>query len=181
MIITCEACNTSFNLDDKMLKATGSKVRCSVCSNVFTAFPQQAPAPESPAEEVETDAAPETKPGPEPDLAAASALASAIPDTPAAADTPDGHTPETGIIDEDADALFADTARRDDVPGLTTLRHARIPADRADEYRRRLLDLALEFVDEPRDGDVEFGLYLALYPTTRSVGPTATMSEEDRP
>ena len=74
----------------------------------------------------------------------------------------------------------ADTARRD-VPGLTTLRHARIPADRADEYRRRLLDLALEFVDEPRDGDVEFGLYLALYPTTRSVGPTATMSEEDRP
>jgi pilus assembly protein FimV len=35
MIITCEACNTSFNLDDKMLKATGSKVRCSVCSRVF--------------------------------------------------------------------------------------------------------------------------------------------------
>ena len=121
MIITCEACNTSFNLDDKMLKATGSKVRCSVCSNVFTAFPQQAPAPESPAEEVETDAAPETKPGPEPDLAAASALASAIPDTPAAADTPDGHTPETGIIDEDADALFAEGTdldfALDDEPG----------------------------------------------------------------
>ena len=46
MIITCEACNTSFNLDDKMLKPTGSKVRCSVCANVFTAFPQQEPAPE---------------------------------------------------------------------------------------------------------------------------------------
>ena len=121
MIITCEACNTSFNLDDKMLKATGSKVRCSVCSKVFTAFPQQAPAPESPAEEVETDAAPETKPGPEPDLAAASALASAIPDTPAAADAPDGHTPETGIIDEDADALFAEGTdldfALDDEPG----------------------------------------------------------------
>lgn len=75
----------------------------------------------------------------------------------------------------------ADTTRRDDLPGLTTLRHARIPAERADEYRRRLLDLALEFVDEPRDGDVEFGLYLALYPTTRPAGPAAKMSEEDRP
>ena len=101
MIITCEACNTSFNLDDKMLKATGSKVRCSVCANVFTAFPQQAPAPGPPAEEVETDAAPETKPGPEPDLAAASALASAEPDTPAAADTGDAHTPETEVLAED--------------------------------------------------------------------------------
>ena len=108
MIITCEACNTSFNLDDKMLKATGSKVRCSVCANVFTAFPQQAPAPEPPAEAVEPDAAPETQPGPEPDLAAASALASAKPDTPAAADTADGHTPETEVLAEDAGALFAE-------------------------------------------------------------------------
>jgi len=58
--------------------------------------------------------------------------------------------------------------RRDDVPGLTTLRHARIPFERVDEYRRRLLDLALEFIDEPRSGDVEFGMFLALYPTTRS-------------
>jgi predicted Zn finger-like uncharacterized protein len=41
MIITCEACSTSFNLDDKMIKPTGSKVRCSVCATVFTAFPQQ--------------------------------------------------------------------------------------------------------------------------------------------
>jgi pilus assembly protein FimV len=44
MIITCEACNTSFDLDAKMLKPTGSKVRCSVCANVFTAFPPQEPA-----------------------------------------------------------------------------------------------------------------------------------------
>ncbi len=49
--------------------------------------------------------------------------------------------------------------------GLVTLRHARIPAERAAEYRDRLLALALEFVDEPREGDVEYGMYLALYPT----------------
>jgi len=102
MIITCEACNTSFNLDDKMLKATGSKVRCSVCSNVFTAFPQQAPAPELPAEADETDAAPETKPSSEPDL-----VASSRPDTPAAADAADVHTPETDILAEDTDLDFA--------------------------------------------------------------------------
>ena len=70
---------------------------------------------------------------------------------------------------------------RDDVPGFTTLRHARIPFDRADEYRRRLDELALEFVDEPRDGDVEFGLYLALYPTTRPLRTPARPAPEDRP
>lgn len=60
MIITCEACNTSFNLDNKMLKPTGSKVRCSVCANVFTAFPQQEPTPEPVAEPPEPELAPET-------------------------------------------------------------------------------------------------------------------------
>jgi predicted Zn finger-like uncharacterized protein len=93
MIITCEACNTSFNLDDKMLKATGSKVRCSVCSKVFTAFPQQAPTPEPPAEYVAPDAAPETQAG---------------LDTPDAADTVDSHTPETDVLDEDPGAFFAE-------------------------------------------------------------------------
>lgn len=50
---------------------------------------------------------------------------------------------------------------------MTTYRRARIPADRAAEYARRLSELTLEFVDEPRDGDVEFGLYVALFPTNR--------------
>ena len=108
MIITCEACNTSFNLDDKMLKATGSKVRCSVCSKVFTAFPQQAPTPEPPAEFVKPDAAPETQAGLEPGLVAASARASAELDTPAAADIVDSHTPETDVLDEDPGAFFAE-------------------------------------------------------------------------
>jgi DNA-binding transcriptional ArsR family regulator len=71
--------------------------------------------------------------------------------------------------------------RRDDVPGLTTIRHARIPFDRAEEYRRQLLALALEFIDEPRDGDVVFGMYLALYPTTRPTGAAAETPAEDGP
>ena len=113
MIITCKACDTSFNLDDKMLKPTGSKVRCSVCTNVFTAFPPQAPVPEPSVESVEPDTAPEAEAGLVPDLAAAAALASAEPDTPAAANTVDAHTPETDVLEEDAGALFAEGADLD--------------------------------------------------------------------
>lgn len=60
-------------------------------------------------------------------------------------------------------------------PVFTTYRRARIPADRAAEYAERLLALTLEFVDERRDGDVEFGLYVSLFPTNRTVSsPPAT-------
>jgi len=47
MIITCKACNASFNLNESLLKPEGSKVRCSKCKEVFIAYP---PAP---PEEVE--------------------------------------------------------------------------------------------------------------------------------
>lgn len=39
MIITCKNCNTSFNLRDELIKATGSKVKCSKCNNIFQVFP----------------------------------------------------------------------------------------------------------------------------------------------
>jgi DNA-binding transcriptional ArsR family regulator len=52
--------------------------------------------------------------------------------------------------------------------GGSTLRHARIPHERVAEYVRRLDELALEFIDEPRGGDVEFGLYYTVYPTNRT-------------
>ena len=44
MIITCEKCSTRFNLDESILKPGGSKVRCSLCKQIFTVFPQ-IPAP----------------------------------------------------------------------------------------------------------------------------------------
>jgi len=43
MIITCAQCDTAFNLDDHLVKATGSKVRCSKCQSIFVAYPE-APA-----------------------------------------------------------------------------------------------------------------------------------------
>ncbi len=42
MIITCKACNASFNLNESLLKPEGSKVRCSKCKEIFMAYP---PAP----------------------------------------------------------------------------------------------------------------------------------------
>lgn len=39
MRITCESCTTTFNLDERLLKPAGSKVRCSNCRHVFLAFP----------------------------------------------------------------------------------------------------------------------------------------------
>ena len=57
MIITCDTCSTKFNLDETRIKPTGSKVRCSVCRNLFTAFP-----PES-TERDETETS-EEKPAP---------------------------------------------------------------------------------------------------------------------
>lgn len=39
MIITCEKCYAKFNLDENLLKQTGSKVRCSKCQNIFLTYP----------------------------------------------------------------------------------------------------------------------------------------------
>ncbi len=59
MIIECEKCHVKYNLDENLLKETGSKVRCSRCKHVFTAFPperelqiEEAPAEELAAEEI---------------------------------------------------------------------------------------------------------------------------------
>jgi pilus assembly protein FimV len=69
MIITCQKCNSSFNLDESLLKPTGSKVRCSKCHKVFTAYPQTPPEePETLAEILsDIDDVPVTKDVPDPD------------------------------------------------------------------------------------------------------------------
>ncbi len=39
MIIACEKCGSKFKLDESLLTDEGSKVRCSLCKHVFTAYP----------------------------------------------------------------------------------------------------------------------------------------------
>lgn len=51
MIIQCEKCRTKFNFDESLLKSDGSKVRCSVCHNVFTAYPPEEILDDVPGEE----------------------------------------------------------------------------------------------------------------------------------
>jgi predicted Zn finger-like uncharacterized protein len=41
MIINCEKCGSKFNLDENLLNKNGSKVRCSVCKNIFIAMPPE--------------------------------------------------------------------------------------------------------------------------------------------
>lgn len=56
-------------------------------------------------------------------------------------------------------------ASRDDPGLLSTLRHARIPTARAEEWNTRLGDLAADFTAEKRGGETTYGLLIALYPT----------------
>jgi len=44
MIITCGNCKTSYELDESLVKATGTQVRCTNCQFVFTAYPKAHPA-----------------------------------------------------------------------------------------------------------------------------------------
>ena len=90
MIITCEQCNTAFNLDESLLKPAGSKVRCSKCRHIFTAFPPappaQAPASTTPPEEKAPDLS---------DAAGAAAAASAAEDELDFSDPDFGDSEET--------------------------------------------------------------------------------------
>ena len=40
MIIECKQCGSKFKLDEGLLREEGSKVRCSVCKNVFRVYPK---------------------------------------------------------------------------------------------------------------------------------------------
>lgn len=70
---------------------------------------------------------------------------------------------------------FLDDARAEHDPDghaagaveATTLRHVRIPRERAEQWEQRLMELALEFSREPRGGDVEYALLISLFPTKR--------------
>jgi DNA-binding transcriptional ArsR family regulator len=58
------------------------------------------------------------------------------------------------------------------LPSTVNVRYARIPVERAAEWRGRLEDLITEFAAQPRAGDVTFGLVAGIYPTDRPALPT---------
>lgn len=54
-----------------------------------------------------------------------------------------------------------------DAGTLSTLRYARIPAERAGEWAGRLADLVADFTAQKRGGETTYGLLVAMYPTNR--------------
>jgi len=55
--------------------------------------------------------------------------------------------------------------------GGFTLRHARIPADVAQEFADRVMEMAVEFTRLPRNGSREYAFYFGVFPTNRPVAP----------
>lgn len=61
MIIECDGCSRKFSLNEKLLKPSGSKVRCTKCGAVFVAVP---PAPADPGDASEDGGEPVDRPAP---------------------------------------------------------------------------------------------------------------------
>ena len=58
-----------------------------------------------------------------------------------------------------------------ETPGITSIRYARIPDERAEEWASRLGELITEFTRQPRGGSRVYGFATALFPTAKSTLP----------
>ncbi len=75
-----------------------------------------------------------------------------------------GHLAGSWMLEEAAESARAPVG---DEAATTSVRFARIPHERAGEFCERLGELLDDFVAESRDGDVVYGLLVALFPTDR--------------
>ena len=66
-----------------------------------------------------------------------------------------------------AEAMAEAPPSGDDHRMKSTIRHARIPDERAEEFFARVNQLAEEFSAMPRDGETVWGFVAAVYPTDR--------------
>lgn len=104
MIVMCEGCETSFNVEDRLIRPNGSKVRCSKCRHVFTAYPPPVEVDDEPlALENEVPSGPRETPAGLPEID--STLDALFNDAPAAK-APSDQEPE--LLDVD-DLLAEDT------------------------------------------------------------------------
>lgn len=91
-----------------------------------------------------------------------------------------GRTAHTIVFPDstrDGDLPFVADARREAdlsdpvCAGGFTMRHARIPAELADEFAERVMALATEFTRLPRSGSREYAFLAGVFPTNRPVAP----------
>ena len=91
-----------------------------------------------------------------------------------------------GVDDHDVPPFIAEAIEetREPVEGeasLLTLRHARIPNDRIQEFTDRLMAIGEEFAGSTPGGSTTYGMLLGVYPTDRpSLPGTGTDREGDR-
>ncbi len=75
---------------------------------------------------------------------------------------------------------FLHEAMAEIAPGTkvsSTLRHARISADQAEEFFERVLELANEFTRQPREGDTVYAFTVGLFPTDSPVLPNPSEAD----
>ena len=60
---------------------------------------------------------------------------------------------------------------------MWTVRHIRIPQERAVEFTERIVELAEEFISMPRSGDTVYALLAGIYPTTQPGLPDEELDE----
>jgi len=149
MIITCDDCNSSFNISDSMIKDSGSKVRCSKCDNVFMAYPS------SPGETAATETAvddlslesDEQMPGDDEDLGLDD-LDSSFSDFLSEDDENEDETPAASSEADEAELDLSDfDGTLDEEPLLETEEALDEPSGE--------LELDLDF-DQNEDPDLEF-------------------------
>jgi DNA-binding transcriptional ArsR family regulator len=74
--------------------------------------------------------------------------------------TPEGAARQDFLAEAQAEAVVTKSGQM-----RSTMRHARIPEERAAEFFDRVVELAEEFTTLERSGDVVFGFVAAVYPT----------------
>ncbi len=141
MIITCENCETSFNLNETLLKPRGSKVRCSRCKHLFTAYPPVPPEvesaldepvpPEALVEKTEAVAFPEPESTPEETggMAAADIFDETIEDVDAIESAGEAYEPET---ETETDAFQQDFDPEFDIDTVSEEKEAVAKGEAAD-------------------------------------------------
>ncbi|KJS33500.1 MAG: hypothetical protein VR64_01600 [Desulfatitalea sp. BRH_c12] len=184
MFITCQECNTTFRLDERLLKPAGSKVRCSQCLHTFIAVPPRAQVVEAVAEPLPVDpaparagriqaAAPEDRELEGIDLAELDAIMEndAPPVRPAGPDTADG-AEDAGSDEIDLDLDFDATLDIGDDEKATAADALEDPADEID------LDMDFE-LDDIDDSPQEEELGALGVETPRDRGPQSEGTLED--
>jgi len=106
MIVTCNECESSFKVDDSLIKDSGSKVRCSKCSSVFVVYPE---TPDTETGVEDDDFALETEEDfgldldsdqQDDDLAVEESSADELPDLEEMMDFDEGEPADAGVVRE---------------------------------------------------------------------------------